>query len=152
MQVQFRFQFSATALLLAATCTPLAAAAGDRAVRHRVEAAHSGAFSPTWAPSLDGSPVEYLIITDQEMIAAFERLADWKTRKGVPAVVRTLDDVRAAAAPGSDLAETIRSYIRDAYRLWGVRFVLLGGDTDVIPVRQIEMQLLDCRRPISELY
>lgn len=123
----------------------------QRIMRLRQETPHVGPFSPTSAPSLDGSPVEYLILSDRDMAPEFERLAEWKTRKGVPAVVRTLDDVRSTARPGSDLAETIRHYIQDAYRFWGVRFVLLGGDTDVIPARHVEMHI-DTRTPISDLY
>ena len=33
------------------------------------------------------------------------------------------------------MAESVRNYIRDAYAKWGVEWVLLGGDTDVIPAR-----------------
>ncbi len=118
----------------------------------RAPAAHAGPFLPTFAPSLDGSAVEYLVLTDANMAPEFARLAAWKTAKGVPAVVRTLDDARASAVQGCDLAETVRNYLRDAYRLWGVQFVLLGGDTDIIPARLVAMKLLDFDPPISELY
>jgi hypothetical protein len=104
------------------------------------------------APSLDGSPVEYLIVTGDALAPEFERLAAWKTAKGVPAVVRTLTQVQSAALHGSDLQETVRNYIRDAYLYWGVRFVLLGGDTDILPPRTVEMELLDLTHPISDLY
>ena len=130
-----------------------AAPASDGALRPlRAPAAHRGAFLPTAQPSLNGSAVEYLIITSEEMAPAFATLAEWKTRKGIPAVVRTLADVEAAALPGSDLAETVRNYIRDAHLLWGVRFVLLGGDTDIIPSRYVAMQLLELQNPVTELY
>ncbi|MFQ5600839.1 MAG: C25 family cysteine peptidase, partial [Candidatus Krumholzibacteriia bacterium] len=118
----------------------------------RVPGGHAGPFRPTAAPSLDGSPVEYLILTNDEMAAEFQKLAAWKTAKGVPAVVRTLAQVEVSSVQGSDLAETIRMYIRAAYLFWGVRFVLLGGDTDVIPGRYAEMELLGLSHPISELY
>jgi hypothetical protein len=36
---------------------------------------------------------------------------------------------------GADLGESIRNYIREAYAKWGVEWVLLGGDSDVIPAR-----------------
>ncbi len=39
--------------------------------------------------------------------------------------------------PGSDLAETIRSFLRAAHDEWGVRSVVLGGDTDVVPYRLV---------------
>jgi hypothetical protein len=92
-------------------------------------------FSPTQLPSVMGSPVEYLIITDETMQAEFQRLADWKTQSGVPAAVRTLSFIRQEYPGGSDDAERIRSFIKDAYTRWGTRWVLLGGDTEVLPTR-----------------
>ncbi len=94
-----------------------------------------GGFSPTMSPSIEGSPVDYLIITTEELSSEFERLADWKTSKGVPTVVRSVEWIAENCINGVDLAETIRFFIRDAYEKWGIEFVLLGGDTDVIPVR-----------------
>ncbi|UCE02298.1 MAG: hypothetical protein JSW67_13770 [Candidatus Latescibacterota bacterium] len=143
-------------LLLAVTFTAASARSTQRTATalqpQRITTPHRGAFLPAAQPSLEGSAVEYLIITSQEMASAFAPLAEWKTRKGVPAVVRTLADVEEAAEQGSDLAETVRNYIRDAYLLWGVRFVLLGGDTDVIPSRYVTMQLLELQNPVTELY
>jgi hypothetical protein len=92
-------------------------------------------FSPTQLPSVMGSPVEYLIITDEAMAPEFQRLADWKTQSGVPAVVRTLSFIQQQYPGGADDAERMRSFIRDAYARWGTKWVLLGGDTDVLPTR-----------------
>lgn len=92
-------------------------------------------FVPTQVPSVLGSPVEYLIITDETMEPEFQRLADWKTKSGVPAVVRTLSFIRQEYPFGADDAERIRLFIRDAYTRWGTKWVLLGGDTEVIPTR-----------------
>ena len=46
----------------------------------------SRAFMPSYMPGVEGSEVRYLIVTNEEMEAEFQRLADWKTKKGVPAV------------------------------------------------------------------
>ncbi len=92
-------------------------------------------FKPLQLPSVLGSPVEYLIVTNDAMAPVFQQLADWKTQSGVPAVVRTLSFIRAQYPFGSDDAERIRLFIRDAYARWGTKWVLLGGDTDVIPER-----------------
>ncbi|MBI4720078.1 MAG: hypothetical protein HY770_02390, partial [Chitinivibrionia bacterium] len=94
-----------------------------------------GGFQPSSIPSLEGSPVDYLIITTNALSAEFQRLADWKTKQGVPAVVRTVEWIEQNSRHGVDLAETIRLFIRDAYEQWGIKWVLLGGDTDVIPTR-----------------
>ena len=92
-------------------------------------------FQPSFRPSLDGSPVQYVIITNEAMQLEFQRLADWKTKSGISAVVRTVSWIRQNYAPGCDLPETIRKFIRDAYTNWGTTWVLLGGDSDVISPR-----------------
>ncbi len=93
-----------------------------------------GGATPTEFPSLDGPPVDYVIITSEELEDSFQELADWKTEKGVPAVIRTVEWIGENFA-GSDIQEKIRTFIIDAYELWGTDWVLLGGDTEVIPPR-----------------
>jgi hypothetical protein len=97
--------------------------------------AGDGPYQPTFRPTTDGSPVEYVIITSDVLANEFQRLADWKTAKGVQAVVRTVEWIDATYPNGVDRAERIRFFIRDAYQNWGTLWVVLGGDTDVIPVR-----------------
>ncbi|UCE02410.1 MAG: VCBS repeat-containing protein [Candidatus Latescibacterota bacterium] len=92
-------------------------------------------FSPTQRPSLDGSPVEMLILTHDALQSAFQEYADARTAVGVPTVVRTVEWVEQNYPHGADLQETLRLFVRDAYELWGVRYLLLGGDTQVIPAR-----------------
>ena len=94
-----------------------------------------GGFAPRYSPSLEGSLVEYVIITSEEYEPYFQQIADWKTKKGVPAVVRTVSWINANYAGGCDTAERIRLFIRDAFASWGTTYVLLGGDTGVIPPR-----------------
>ncbi len=94
-----------------------------------------GGFQPTTYPSLEGSPVDYLIVTTDALAGEYQRLADWKTIKGVPTVVRTVEWIEANTRNGVDLPETIRFFIQDAYAKWGITYVLLGGDTDIMPPR-----------------
>ncbi len=99
----------------------------------------------------------YLIITDNfkwgptmvkgaavagDMIAEFQRLADWKTEKGVKAEVVTVSDILANRygdyKTGSrDLQEVIRKFIKHANKNFHTAWVLLGGDIDVIPARKV---------------
>jgi len=76
---------------------------------------------------------EYLIITEPPMDTVFERLADWKTKKGIKAELRTVDWIISHYS-GEDDAAKIRNYIKTLPDS-SVRFVLLAGDTDVIPCR-----------------
>lgn len=96
-----------------------------------------GAFAPSAIPSEEGSPVEYLIITSVALEPSFQVLADWKTAKGVPTQVRTVDWIEAHSRRGSDLTETIRFFLQDAYANWGLKYVLLAGDTPEIPPRYL---------------
>lgn len=91
--------------------------------------------APGVAPSLNSSPVRHLILTTAALAPEFERLAAHRIATGLPSVVVTLEDVLANARQGVDVPETVREYIRDAYSWWGVDYVLIGGDTELIPVR-----------------
>jgi Peptidase family C25/FlgD Ig-like domain/FG-GAP-like repeat len=95
-------------------------------------------FQPTAAPSLAGSAVSFLIITDEEMAPEFQRLADFKTAIGMPTSVVTTQFIEAYSRNGADLQDTIRMFTRDAYELWGTEYLLLGGDTDIIPARYVD--------------
>ncbi len=95
-------------------------------------------FQPDKTPSLSGSAVSYLIITDEAMAPAFQALADHKTARGLPTVVATREFIAANYRNGADIQETMRMFIRDAYEKWGVEFVLLGGDSDILPPRYVD--------------
>lgn len=109
-------------------------------------------FRPQQVPSVLGSPVAYLIITSDAMAPAFQQLADWKTQSGVPAVVRTVSFVTQQYPYGVDDADRIRMFIRDAYARWGTKWVLLGGDTDVIPERLAHTLFYGGESIASDLY
>jgi hypothetical protein len=100
-----------------------------------VDDAEMDAFLPRFTPSLEGSPVEYVVITTPEFEPYFQDLVDWKTKKGVPTAVRTVPWINANYPGGTDTAERIRFFIQDAYESWGATYILLGGDTGQVPVR-----------------
>jgi len=106
-----------------------------RAAASSKSARSAEAFRPTQLPSVLGSPVQYVIVTTDDQAAAYQALADWKTQSGQPAVVRTMTFIRQQYPFGSDDAERVRAFIKDAYARWGTQWVLLGGDTDQIPTR-----------------
>lgn len=93
--------------------------------------------APGVAPSLNSSPVRHLIVTTEELRPEFERLAAHRTNTGLPSHVVTIQEVTANARQGVDLAETLREYVRDAYSWWGVDYLLIGGDTELIPTRYV---------------
>ena len=78
--------------------------------------------------------VKYVIITNDGMKAAFQPLVDWKTKKGVPAKVVTVSSIEANYS-GNDTQEKISNFIKYAITTWNTEWILLGGDTDVVPCR-----------------
>jgi hypothetical protein len=105
---------------------------------------------------------DYLVVTDDVtwdpvtikpgvarpgLIAAFERLAQAKRARGVSARVVSITDIVAGrwgdVRSGSrDLQEVIRRFLKMARQRWGVNWLLLGGDTSIVPVRQVAGALL----------
>ncbi len=108
----------------------------------------SGGFQPTAAPSLDGSPVDYVIVCPDSLAAAYQELCDWKTEKGVRTVIRTVEWITANYRNGVDVQETIRNFVVDAYQKWGITYLLLGGDTEQIPARRARSNFYDGGRDL----
>ncbi len=88
-------------------------------------------FSPTEKYELEQSV--YVIITESPMDTVFQRLADWKTKKGLPARVRNISWI-ISHYPGEDSAAKIRNYLKTLVDS-STKYVLLGGDVDFIPCR-----------------
>jgi hypothetical protein len=82
----------------------------------------------TSAPTLS-QPYDYVIITTDSFVSAFQPLADWKNQRGVNTTIVTVEDIYANYS-GVDNQEKIRNFIKDAYYNWSIEYVLLGGDGD----------------------
>lgn len=87
------------------------------------------------APSVEGMPVEFIVVTPEALAPGFEPLVAWKNRTGSPAVLRTTEWIYENYPHGADNGERIRLFLRDAYQYWGAQTVLLGGDPDLLPIR-----------------
>ena len=85
--------------------------------------------------TLSSDDVKYVIITSESLKDNFQVLADWKIKKGIPAEVVTVSWITDNYS-GVDNHEKIRNFIKDAAENFGTTWVLLGGDTNIIPVRK----------------
>ena len=93
---------------------------------------------PRSTSAIDELIPDYIIITNETLKPTFQTLANWKTKKGVPAIIKTIEEIEPNYQ-GSDLQEKIRNYLKEAYARWGADlFVLLGGDTNIIPARMVK--------------
>ncbi|MBD3237819.1 MAG: hypothetical protein GF330_14040 [Candidatus Eisenbacteria bacterium] len=86
---------------------------------------------------LDPDYYPYVIVTPQQFADAFQEVADFQSTRGLRAIVVTTEQI-AADYPGyEDLQESIRYFLIDAYANWQTEYVLLGGDHDVVPERDL---------------
>jgi hypothetical protein len=74
---------------------------------------------------------DYVIITTADWVSAFQPLADWKTKKGVPANIVTLTWIYSTYSGSNQ--DQIRAFVQDAYATWGATYFLMGGDTGYVP-------------------
>ena len=91
-------------------------------------------YCVSYAPSLKGDPVHYVIITGEALLNSFNRLRQFYLKRGIPTEIRTVEWI-ADNYFGIDLCEKVRNFIKDAYVLWGTRYVLIGGDPSIVPIR-----------------
>jgi hypothetical protein len=84
---------------------------------------------------VEARPIDFLILTSTELAPSYQPVADRRNLEGLNTAIVTLDEVFLTATPGADQQETIRNYIRDAWSNWGVQYLMLGGDAELIPPR-----------------
>ncbi|MBD3237346.1 MAG: hypothetical protein GF330_11620 [Candidatus Eisenbacteria bacterium] len=84
---------------------------------------------------LDPDHYPYVIVTAPEFADTFAELALYASGRGLRATVVTLDQI--ATYPGDDEAMQVRNFVIDAYQNWGTEYVVLGGDYDIVPIRNL---------------
>ena len=94
----------------------------------------TAASDRTPLPASDSSTRRMLIVTVEELAGVFDELAQRRHSEGILTEVVTMDEVLSASG-GRDDAEALRNYIIAYKQSWGLDFVLLGGDTEHVPVR-----------------
>jgi len=96
-------------------------------------------------------PYPYIIITNDKayhwtetgveeeevnLTAADDDLVEWKTDKGVPIIVKRVDDIKAHYPQEGneywDPQVAIRKFLKDAIKYWGPEYIALIGDVDKI--------------------
>jgi len=87
-----------------------------------------------WSKTTRTDPVDYLLVTDSAYVSIFQPLVDWKTTKGLSSEIVTTAWIYSNYS-GVDNQEKIRNCIIDYYENRGTTWVLLGGDTNVVPAR-----------------
>ena len=86
---------------------------------------------------------------NQRMTDLFQSFANWKTKKGIPTVVVTVDDINSYYI-GNDIQAKIHNFLADVYNELGSMYVLLGGDINIVPERVVNMDV-QCNDGIHHL-
>jgi hypothetical protein len=98
-------------------------------------------------------PIPYVIVTSRALRPAFLELGRERIRNGIRSAVRSLESLQSAYPSAVDDPDRIRQFLRDAYDIWGTRYVLLGGDSDVLPPRYVTtINVLGERHFVSDWY
>lgn len=108
-----------------------------------------------WEPPLDWvlyPQIDYVIVTNDALLDEFQRLAAWRSLFGLRSRVVTIEQIMSATVPDTggavffhtsgyydggtrDVAEAVRNFVKWASVHWLIDYVLLGGDTEIIPAR-----------------
>ncbi|MBR5068808.1 MAG: hypothetical protein IKX25_05350 [Bacteroidales bacterium] len=85
---------------------------------------------------------EYCIITRDSLIPSFERIIAWKRTKGIDAGAVSIESILSnsycyedTVSGISDGAGKIRQYLQYAYQSGKGKYVLLGGNNSILPIR-----------------
>lgn len=93
--------------------------------------------TPSLLRSTQSSMYDYVIIVENDQIKqVVAPLKQWKQKIGHSVAVVTLDSIYSAMS-GHDEAEKIWNFLHQNYSIegWGIRYVLLVGYIDVLPIR-----------------
>ncbi|MBN2620743.1 T9SS type A sorting domain-containing protein [candidate division WOR-3 bacterium] len=98
-----------------------------------------------WTPAskqLRDGEIDYAIITSAGLVSNWNAFRNWKIKKGINTVVVRTDSIYAAYS-GRDNQEKIRNFIRDWWQNKGLKYVLLGGDDNIVPDRKTRLIIED---------
>jgi len=79
---------------------------------------------------------EYLVVAPEELATYFQQMVNWRNSLGMRSRLVAIEEV-LAAWDGVDDAERLRNYLIAEYQEYGFHYLLLGGDIDLIPYREL---------------
>jgi VCBS repeat-containing protein len=108
----------------------------------------SGTLLGDSGPQPAGDPpasYQYVIVTSAALESSFQPLVAQKQSRGLTAAIVTTEYIYAnytglESTALRDNADKIRDFIRDSYLNRGTRWVLLGGDVEVVPKRGVYVE------------
>lgn len=87
-------------------------------------------------------PYDLLILTHQSLKQGFQNLKQYHDNQGLYTKIVTIDEINPFISSG-DTPEDMRAFIKNEYENSGIQYVLLGGDTDLVPSKILYVQGMD---------
>ena len=109
----------------------------DESTRARVEQLVSNPEEVSSYPASNNDrevTYDYVIITSSTYESNFADFVDFKLGQGYNVFLKTTTNIYSEYT-GIDNADKIRNFIIDAYTTMGAEYILLGGDTAIVPYR-----------------
>lgn len=118
----------------------------DKVIEPRVKQSYQSHYNSSKIPTrndLNLSPTEMIIISPSTLVSVWNNYASYKTSLGVTSQVVDISSITSTYS-GRDISEKIRNFLIDVYTEWSsndtpLRFVLLGGDHNLIPSRVLKI-------------
>ena len=94
-------------------------------------------YQPYLNLSLSSFEYNYVIITSNDLYNSIvsSKFIGWKSNLGYSIKIVNITDSLISDQNGFDLAEQIRNFLRNYYVDWGIKYVLLVGNYDNVPMR-----------------
>ncbi|MBM3330781.1 hypothetical protein FJY68_02880 [candidate division WOR-3 bacterium] len=102
-------------------------------------------------PTMD-SLFDMIVITSSARAGNFQPFVNWKTRRGIKTVVMRTESIYSSYS-GRDNQEKIRNCVKDYWQNHGLKWVLIGGDDGIVPVRTCRLTVEGTTEDIaSDMY
>ena len=85
---------------------------------------------------------DLLILTHESLKQGFQTLKQYHYNQGLYTKIVTIDEINPFISSG-DTPEDIRAFIKKEYENSGIQYVLLGGDTDLVPSKILYVKGMD---------
>ena len=82
-----------------------------------------------------------IIITPEIFLENLQSLVDHKNSVGVITLLKTTEEIYSEYS-GRDNAEQIKYFIKDAIENFGIKYLLIIGDVDLVPMRKSDVTVL----------
>jgi hypothetical protein len=122
-------------IYLAVHCYPIRYSYIEKSVYYSVGVDIKVNYEEPIIPVLFNDEYDMVIVAPNKFSSALQPLIQHKKNNGVQTIFKTIEDIYKEYN-GRDEAEQIKYFIKDAIEKWNIKYVLLVGSIDIIPIRK----------------